>query len=273
MIIQSLMTTLAAAPMKLPSWDKFFFGITLDIWLRYVIFAGLGWLLGYVLFKRQWQHRKINPKLPTSSDMWREIRWSMLTVLIYALVGIITIHFIRLGLTRMYRNIYDYGWAWFVLSIFVSIVIHDTWFYWSHRLMHHRALFRWVHKIHHLSNNPSPWAAYAFAPTEAFMQALIFPLVVFTIPIHPFAFALFMLWQIAFNVAGHTGYEFHPPWLMDSWLGKFLNTPTNHAMHHESMRGNYGLYFNVWDRLMGTNHANYETRFREVTAQKKTVLN
>ena len=43
--------------------------------------------------------------------------------------------------------------------------------------------------------------------------------------------------------------------------GKILNTTTNHAMHHEKMRGNYGLYFNVWDRLMGTNHAEYEERF------------
>jgi sterol desaturase/sphingolipid hydroxylase (fatty acid hydroxylase superfamily) len=38
-------------------------------------------------------------------------------------------------------------------------------------------------------------------------------------------------------------------------------------MHHESMRGNYGLYFNVWDRLMGTNHDSYEARFREVTGR------
>ena len=33
------------------------------------------------------------------------------------------------------------------------------------------------------------------------------------------------------------------------------------------MRGNYGLYFNVWDRLMGTNHDAYEARFREVTSR------
>jgi sterol desaturase/sphingolipid hydroxylase (fatty acid hydroxylase superfamily) len=33
------------------------------------------------------------------------------------------------------------------------------------------------------------------------------------------------------------------------------------------MRGNYGLYFNVWDRLMGTNHKDYETCFQEVTSR------
>jgi Delta7-sterol 5-desaturase len=89
------------------------------------------------------------------------------------------------------------------------------------------------------------------------------------IPMHPYAFVIFMFWQITFNIVGHTGYEFHPRWLMDSWLGRILNTPTNHAQHHEKMRGNYGLYFNVWDRLMGTNHPDYESRFREVTTRPR----
>jgi sterol desaturase/sphingolipid hydroxylase (fatty acid hydroxylase superfamily) len=76
-----------------------------------------------------------------------------------------------------------------------------------------------------------------------------------------------MFWQIFFNVLGHCGYETFPRWLMDSWLGKVLNTTTNHVMHHEYIRGNYGLYFNVWDRLMKTNHAQYEERYRKVTAR------
>ena len=102
---------------------------------------------------------------------------------------------------------------------------------------------------------------------EAVVEAGIFPLAVMVMPIHPAAFGLVMLWQIVFNVAGHTGYEFHPRWLMNTPLRFILNTPTNHVMHHEKMRGNYGLYFNFWDRLMGTNHPDYETRFREVTSR------
>jgi sterol desaturase/sphingolipid hydroxylase (fatty acid hydroxylase superfamily) len=36
---------------------------------------------------------------------------------------------------------------------------------------------------------------------------------------------------------------------------------THHALHHEKFGANFGLYFNVWDRLMGTNHRDYECRF------------
>jgi len=255
--------------MKLPSFDRLLLGIAIEQWLRYMIAAGIAWLLGYVLFKRRWFTRRINTKYPSAADMWREFRWSMLTVVIYGIVGAASIEAARQGWTQMYSKINAHGWLWFWASIGIAIVLHDTWFYWTHRLMHHRSLFRWFHKVHHESTNPSPWAAYSFAPLEAVVQALIFPILIFIMPFHPLAFGVFMFWQIGFNVVGHSGYEYNPRWLMDSWLGKILNTPTNHAMHHEKMRGNYGLYFNVWDRLMGTNHADYEKRFREVTSRTK----
>jgi len=238
---------------------------------RYLFFAGLAWLLAYVLFKNKWVHRKIIPWQPPSSDVWREIRYSALTLLIFGLVGAATLVAARLGWSRFYLKLGARSATWFWLSIVAAIVLHDTYFYWTHRLMHHPRLFRAFHRVHHLSHNPSPWASYAFAPLEALVQVVIFPLTVMTIPMHPYAFVIFMVWQIVYNVLGHTGFEFHPRWLMNTWLGRIVNTPTNHVMHHETMRGNYGLYFNVWDRLMGTNHADYERRFREVTSRARAA--
>jgi sterol desaturase/sphingolipid hydroxylase (fatty acid hydroxylase superfamily) len=152
-----------------------------------------------------------------------------------------------------------------LLSIVLTIFVHDTYFYWTHRLMHLPRLFPFMHRAHHRSTNPTPWAAYAFDPLEAFVQAGIFPLVLFLYPIHALAFLTFMVWQISFNVLGHSGFEIFPAWFLDSWLGRFFNTPTNHAMHHQYFKDNYGLYFNLWDRLMDTNHKDYEKRFRKAT--------
>ena len=250
------------------SWPKpvqMLFGIALENWLRYALVAGVAWLLAYVIFKKRWWRRKIIQRPPASADVRRELKWSLLTALIYGLVGAATILIGKAWGWQVYRKIETHGWGWFVASIGIAIVIHDTWFYWTHRLMHHRRLFRLFHRVHHESTNPTPWAAYSFAPPEALVQACIFPLLVFTVPMHLLAFFAFMIFQIVLNVAGHTGFEYHPKWLMRTWLGKLINTPTNHVQHHEKMRGNYGLYFNVWDRLMGTNHADYEARFHEVT--------
>ncbi len=35
----------------------------------------------------------------------------------------------------------------------------------------------------------------------------------------------------------------------------------------EKVRGNHGLYFNIRDRIMGTNHPDYEARLRDVTSR------
>jgi sterol desaturase/sphingolipid hydroxylase (fatty acid hydroxylase superfamily) len=240
---------------------------TLEVGIRYFLFAGLAWVLAYRLFRSRWFHRKIIARFPQSSEVRREVGYSLLTLLIFGVIGAGTIALSRAGYTQMYWRIADHGTAWFFGSVACAIFLHDAYFYWTHRLMHHRLLFPVFHRVHHLSTNPSPWAAYAFAPAEAVVEAGIFPLVAVTLPIHPAAFGLVMLWQIVFNVAGHTGFEFHPRWLMNTPLRFLLNTPTNHVMHHEKMRGNYGLYFNLWDRLMGTNHPEYESRFREVTSR------
>ena len=244
---------------------------TVEVGIRYFLFAGIAWILAYWLFRSRWFHRKIVARFPGSADVRREIGYSLLTLVIFGLMGAGTIAASRAGWTRMYWKFSDHSAAWFWGSVVCAIFVHDTYFYWTHRLMHHRLLFPTVHRVHHLSTNPSPWASYAFAPAEAVVEAGIFPVVVLVMPIHPAAFGLVMLWQIVFNVAGHTGFEFHPKWLMDSPLRFLVNTPTNHVMHHEKMRGNYGLYFNLWDRLMGTNHPDYESRFREVTSRPATA--
>jgi Delta7-sterol 5-desaturase len=243
-------------------------GITLYTAVRYFVFAGIAWLIGYVWFKRRWFYRKIVMRFPESADVRREMFHSTKTLFIFGIVGAIT-HFglIKNGYSQMYFKIDQHGWGWYAASVALAILIHDTYFYFTHRIMHHPKLFKYFHSTHHLSHNPTPWASYAFSVPEGVVQAGIFPVVALLVPIHPTAFILFMTWQITFNVIGHTGYEFYPRWLMDSWLGKILNTPTNHAQHHETFRGNYGLYFNVWDRVLGTNHADYEKRFREVTSR------
>lgn len=252
-----------------PSFFELTAATTIALAIRYAFLAGVAWVLGYVFFKRRWFHRKIIARLPQSTEVWREVRYSALSVLIFGLTAAATVGAARHGWTQMYWRIDTRGWAWFWVSIVLAIFLHDTYFYWTHRLMHSPRLFRWFHRTHHLSHNPTPWAAYAFDPLEAVVQAGILPLAMTVMPMHPLAFALFMGWQIVFNIIGHTGYEFNRRWLMDSWLGHFFNTPTNHIMHHEKMRGNYGLYFNFWDRLMRTNHADYEARFREVTSRPR----
>jgi Delta7-sterol 5-desaturase len=150
-------------------------------------------MLGYVLFHRKWLHRKIIQARPSSAQVRREISHSLLTLVIFGIVGLLTMEAARRGWTQMYWRVQDHSWAWWWASVGLTILLHDTWFYWTHRAMHHRKLFRHFHSTHHLFTNPTPWAAFAFSPGEALVQAAIFPLVVTVMPIHPLAFGLFMI--------------------------------------------------------------------------------
>jgi sterol desaturase/sphingolipid hydroxylase (fatty acid hydroxylase superfamily) len=40
-------------------------------------------------------------------------------------------------------------------------------------------------------------------------------------------------------------------------------------MHHKYVNSNFGLYFNIWDRVMGTNHERYHEEFEAVVSKRK----
>ena len=131
--------------------------------------------------------------------------------------------------------------------------------------MHWKPLFRVMHAVHHLSHNPTPWAAFAFHPTEAVVQAIIFPLAALFMPLHPLVAVGWLTYMTVMNVIGHLGFEILPRGFTTHWFGRWHNTSVHHNMHHRRTHCNYGLYFNLWDRVMGTNHARYEDEYRRIT--------
>ncbi len=236
---------------------------------RYFLFAGSFYLVFYVWKNRKFWYAKIQQRYPENKHILREIGYSMLTMLIFGAIIILTIIAGKNGLTRVYNDIGQYGYVYFFFSIVLMIFIHDTYFYWTHRLMHWKPLFKIAHKTHHLSTNPTPFAAYAFHPIEAVVEIGIIPLIAFTMPYHPTALAAFSIYAILLNVTGHLGFELFPKGFASHRIFKWHNTSTHHNMHHRLVKCNYGLYFNIWDRLMKTNHSEYERSYDSVIEQRE----
>ena len=251
------------------NWS-FYNKIVLLIGGRYFFFAGLAFVLAYFLLNKFIRHKKIQQRYPRLQDYLREIGYSILTILLFAFVPLFFINndSIRPH-TIYYTDIAQYGNGYFYLAFLLMLIMHDTYFYWTHRLMHHPAIFRLFHLVHHKSINPSPWAAYAFHPLEAMVEAGIVVIFLFTIPMHKYHLGLFFLFMIIYNVYGHLGWELYPKGFSRHWLGKWINTSVNHNQHHQYFKGNYGLYFLFWDRLMGTIRDDYDQRFEEVQAKSK----
>jgi lathosterol oxidase len=249
------------------NWDLYFHDVFL-IGSRYLVIATVAFLLFYVLLKKTIAGNKIQKRYPKLIDYSREIGFSVLTVFIMALIPASIIGNPSIvKYTKFYTDINQHSMTWFVFAFPVMAFIHDTYFYWMHRLIHHPSLFKIVHLVHHKSTNPSPFAAYAFHPLEAILEAGIFVVFVFTIPVHFFHLLFFFLFMIIYNVYGHLGWELYPKGFSKHWLGKWINTSVNHNMHHQYFKGNYGLYFLFWDRWMGTIRKDYDEHFENIKSK------
>ena len=239
--------------------------------LHFMVIAGGLYLIFYVRKKAQYLYLKIQQRFPSNKDVLREIRYSIYTSLIFSVVIVAVMWLSANDYTLIYRPIEKYGWGYFVFSILLMIVIHDAYFYWTHRLLHWKPLFKKVHIVHHMSLNPTPFSAYAFHPVEALVEVGIVPVIVFTVPYHYMALTVFSGYALVMNIMGHMGYEFFPKSFARNKAANWHNSATHHNMHHRHVKYNFGLYFNLWDKWMKTNHPKYEEVFEQVAGQREAV--
>lgn len=247
-------------------WQKIFFAYR-NIGSRYFLIALAAFLIFYVLFRKQLAYKKIQHKFPKNNDYLREIGYSVITMFIFSAVIVLLNWPGIYEHTTRYEHISDRGWVYYFALFPVMFIMHDLYFYVSHRIMHNKRIFKYVHLVHHHSTNPSPWAAYAFHPLEAVVEVEITVIFYFTIPIHISHLLIFFLFSIIYNIYGHLGYELYPNGFNKTWIGKYVNTSTNHNQHHQYFKGNYGLYTLIWDRVFGTIRSDYDARFEDATTR------
>jgi sterol desaturase/sphingolipid hydroxylase (fatty acid hydroxylase superfamily) len=236
---------------------------------RYVVAAVAAFLVFWVWRRERWRHRLINGEYASRRHIGREIAYSASTAVVFSLVGSGVWYGARAGVFRVYPAVAEHGWAYFAFTVVLLVVAQDAYFYWTHRAMHHPLLFRHVHLAHHRSNNPSPFAAYAFAPAEALVHAAFVPLMLLWLPVHMVAVFVFLAFMILRNVLGHLGIELFPRWFARSRWTRWSTTTTHHALHHRRVGTNYGLYFTFWDRWMKTTDPAYEAAFEEVASRPR----
>lgn len=202
-----------------------------------------------------WLTARMRPGLYVGLDdqIRREIGWSLVSAVIYGVpAGIVIWGWQAHGWTRIYTNLSAYPVWWLPVSVLIYLLLHDTWFYWTHRWLHWPPAFRLAHAVHHASRPPTAWAAMNFHPIEALSGAVVIPALVMVVPIHVFMLGLVLFIMTVMGITNHMGWEIFPRALIHSRLGGWLITASHHQRHHEHYPCNYGLYFRLWDRLCGT---------------------
>ena len=232
-----------------------FFGIIIS---RYFLICGGMHLLFYSILTNYVTKRKLRRKPPSWKTMKKDMELSLLCAIIFAFCAALIVTSYDLGLTFLYTSLDKYGLWYLGFSFVVLLIFQDAYFYFMHRLFHHPRLFKKLHYGHHRSGEPTPWTSFAFDPGEAFIQALFFICIVFILPIHYIPLLTALIVMTVWAVFNHIGFELLPTSFYSNWLGKWFIGSKHHLVHHRKYTLHYGLYFTFWDKLLGTQDANFD---------------
>ncbi len=245
---------MAGWPIDLEQTLVTYLAFTAIIIFRYFLIV---WPIHWALWKRdpnQIKAKRLSKRNPTPHTIRHEIKLSTLSAFIYAAPAAIVLEMWKAGGTALYAGPISTlsGFGYLLISGLIYLFVQDTYFYWTHRLMHHKRWFTLTHAGHHKSVQPTPWASFSFDPLEALISAWLLPVMALFIPLHV-GMALGLLMLMTINaVFNHAGWEVYPDKWVKGRFGKIMITASHHNLHHTKFTGNYGLYFRFWDLVMGT---------------------
>lgn len=170
----------------------------------------------------------------------------------------------------MLRFVLD-DWPFVIFSIFAFLMFTDCFIYWIHRGLHHRLIYKFVHKPHHKWKVPTPFASHAFHPIDGFLQSVPYHVYPFLFPLHKITYLVLFVLVNIWTVSIHDG-DYKVPFLLEP----FINGSAHHTDHHVLYKYNYGQFFTLWDRIGGSFH--YPTAFSgnalldEIDTKKKKEI-
>lgn len=228
------------------------FIIFLALLVRYFLAAGLFYSYYNIKHVEKYKNERLSQKKLKKKQIQKEIYYSIKSSAIFAVFGAGVYWLWLKDLTAIYLDPAKYSYWYLPLSLLLIFLLHETYYYWVHRWMHHPKVFRKVHKVHHDSLTPTAWTAFSFHPWECLIEAFILPLIIIFLPVNIFILGFYLLLMTLSSVINHLDIEIYPKFFLKSKFGKLVIGATHHHYHHEEFQTNYGLYFTFWDKWMKT---------------------
>jgi sterol desaturase/sphingolipid hydroxylase (fatty acid hydroxylase superfamily) len=150
-----------------------------------------------------------------------------------------------------------------ITALFVFLLV-DFMYYWDHRCSHRiRGLWALYHSVHHSSTQFDQTTSLRISLVDNFFSPWFY-LPVILIGFDPLLVVACFGFVLAYQTWIHTETIGRLKWL-DGWL----NTPSNHRVHHGSQikyhDKNYGAVLMIWDHLFGSYKGEEETPIYGIT--------
>jgi len=164
-------------------------------------------------------------------------------------------------------------WSTVAWQCALSFVIEDFYFYWVHRFLHWNAIYKYIHKQHHLHAAPFGMAAEYAHPIETVflgVGSVLGPIIfAYTHGMHLVTLYIWLAIRLLQTVEVHSGYNF--PWSTNRWMPLWGGAEF-HDFHHMTFSSNFSSTFTLWDWVFGTSAAFYELKKKQLTSKQKKLL-
>jgi len=207
----------------------------------YVLFTGYWHVTLYWL---GWSKRKFSPEqVPTISRVIHNAYYGVLGTLMQTAWECM---FLRLWATGRLDYIPDSevftSWSnalRVILGVIAVPAYRDFHFYFAHRFIHLRALYKYIHSLHHRNTAIEPFSGLCMHPVEHlyYVSCMGIHLFVLKSPLHLMANGMHLTLSPA---ASHSGWE-------DAWQSDQF-----HYLHHAKFECNYGTPAVPYDYWFGT---------------------
>ena len=146
----------------------------------------------------------------------------------------------------------------FVCQIIFCMMSEDFFFHMSHRFLHWKAIYPYIHKQHHehktticITTNYAHPVEFIFGNVLTSASGVI----ILGSNMHiTTAWAWYVIRTLE-STEGHSGYDF--PWSVWRMI-PFGSDYGYHVFHHSNNIGNFSSFFTLWDSVLGSNKAYYQ---------------
>ena len=157
--------------------------------------------------------------------------------------------------------------VYFLLILGLVALWRDFHFYWAHRLLHVKFLYKIAHYVHHKNIDIGPWSGLSMHPVEhlLYYTCMLIHWVVASHPIH-----MIMNGQHATFAAimGHGGFD-------EIVVKDGVKVPSGasyfHSLHHRYFECNYGEMGLPFDHWFGTSHDGSPEAREKMLARKRAM--
>jgi sterol desaturase/sphingolipid hydroxylase (fatty acid hydroxylase superfamily) len=129
----------------------------------------------------------------------------------------------------------------FLFRLLAYLVLYDIIFYTCHKIMHHKYIYKFIHKQHHLTYADSGISGYYMGVFDFFGEFILpFFLPLYVLGNDPLVMLTYGIIGQINGVLSHSGHKI-----------PFMPYSKDHLIHHTEQKYNYGIFF--MDYIFQTN--------------------